>query len=326
MTQEMPREAGSAFGGKIVFFGTANVALPILEVLNKTHQVSAVVTNPDAPAGRSGQSQQSPVSALAKDLNLKVFKPETVKNNPEFLAELQNLGADIFVVVAYGKILPFEIINLPKYKTINVHFSPLPKYRGPSPIQAALLNGDAQTGTSIFILDEKVDDGPLLCQEIVNIDSDDNYFTLSDKLAKKSASIIGQTISDYASGKITPLPQDEAGASHTKIITKEDGRVDWNKSAAEIYNQFRAFYIWPGIWTIWNGKKIKITDCLPNPETAEGLSGTAENYGSVMPGGIVMCGKNSGLQIKTLQLEGKKETDIASFLNGYRNFVGSRLE
>jgi methionyl-tRNA formyltransferase len=132
---------------KIVFFGTANTALPILEKLHSKHQVLAVVTNPDAPFGRSGKMQESPVSALAKDLKLPLFKPEKVKGNVDFLEQLKNINVDIFVVVAYGKILPLEIINLPKFKTINVHFSVLPKYRGSSPIQFALLNGDKQTGT-----------------------------------------------------------------------------------------------------------------------------------------------------------------------------------
>ena len=139
---------------KIIFFGTANVALPILEKLNKNHQVLAVVTNPDAPAGRSGKPQESPVSALAHDLKLPILKPEKVKGNAEFLSQLKNLSADVFVVVAYGAILPAEVINMASLKTVNVHFSVLPKYRGPSPIQAALLNGDQQTGTTIFILDE----------------------------------------------------------------------------------------------------------------------------------------------------------------------------
>src|SRR3989338_6928876 len=154
---------------KIIFFGTANVALPILEVLNKNHQVLTVVTTPDVKVGRKQELEESPVSALANDLKLPVLKPESVKANPEFLSQLSNLKAEIFVVVAYGKILPIEIISLPKHKAINVHFSLLPKYRGPSPIQFALLNGDKQTGTSIFVLDADVDDGPLLKQEIVNI-------------------------------------------------------------------------------------------------------------------------------------------------------------
>ncbi len=322
----MSREAGSRFAGKIVFFGTANVALPILEALRKQHEILAVVTSADAEVGRKKQMQESPVSSLAKDLKLNLIKPEKVKGNAEFLTQLQTLAADIFVVVAYGKILPLEIINMPKFKTINVHFSPLPKYRGPSPIQAALRNGDAQSGTSIFVLDEQVDNGPLIAQEIANIDPSDNYFTLSDKLARVSANVINETIEGYVSGKITPLPQDETAATYTKIINKEDGKVDWNKRALEIYNQFRAFFIWPGIWTTWNGKNIKITDCHINADQlTEGGSIDANGSGTVLKGGVIVCGNNTYLQIKTLQLEGKNETDINSFLNGYQNFVGGKL-
>jgi len=306
---------------RIVFFGTANVALPILEVLNKSHQVLAVVTNPDAPAGRSGKPQESPVSALATDLKLKTFKPESVKNNPEFITELKALGADIYVVVAYGKILPLQAINLPKFKAINVHFAALPKYRGPSPIQAALLNGDSQTGTSIFVLDEKVDDGPLLAQEVVAIDPDDNYFTLSDKLARLSAKIILPVLEGYVGGSLTPLPQDETGATHTKSITKADGKINWNKSAQEIYNQFRAFYIWPGIWTGYKGQVLKITECIVSTTNDP----RAALPGTILDGGAVACGNGTFLQINRLQLAGKNETGISDFLNGYRDFVGSVL-
>lgn len=192
---------------KIIFFGTANVALPILEKLNKQHQVLAVVTNPDAAVGRSQSLEETPVSALTRDLKLPTFKPETVKDNQEFIGQLKNLGADVFVVVAFGTIMPAEVINMPPLKTINVHFSALPKYRGPSPIQSALLNGDKQTGTTIFILDEQIDHGPLLAQKIADIEPDDNYFTLSDRLAHVSADLLMETLSDYQPGKITPLPR-----------------------------------------------------------------------------------------------------------------------
>jgi methionyl-tRNA formyltransferase len=310
----------------IVFFGTANAALPILEALKKEHEILAVVTKPDAEAGRSQDLQESPVSALARDLKLLALKPEKIRDNQEFFNQLRGLNADIFVVVAYGKILPMEIINMPQYKTINVHFSILPKYRGSSPIQFALLNGDSQTGTSIFLLDEKIDDGPVLAQKTEPIEPDDNFFTLSDKLARASAGMINGLIADYTGGKITPLPQDESAATYTKIISKADGKINWQKSAPEIYNQFRAFYLWPGIWTTWNGKKVKITDCVPNPEITEAESGTTENYGSVLQGGIVKCGNGTFLKINHLQLEGKSEVAISDFLNGYPQFVGSKLD
>lgn len=310
---------------KIVFFGTSNVALPILEELRKQHEIVAVVTSPDATVGRKQELTESPVSALAKDLKWTLLKPEKVKSNTEFINQLQSFGADIFVVVSYGKILPLEIINLPPLKTINVHFSILPKYRGSSPMQYALLNGDTQTGTSIFILDEKVDNGPILAQESANIEPWDNFFTLSDKLAKLSAKLILPTLEKYAQGQITPLPQQETEATFTKIISKQDGKIDWAKPANEIYNKFRAFFPWPGIWTTWNGQNLKITDCVYT-ELQMGGSTDAYRKGQVLEGGIIVCGNNSALKINQLQLAGKNEVNISEFLNGYQTFVGSTLE
>lgn len=307
---------------KIIFFGTANVALPVLEQLHSSHQVMAVVTSPDAKVGRQQEFAESPVSALARDLQIPTLKPETIKDNSDFFSQIQGLGAEIFVLVAYGKILPAEFLNLPQYGVVNVHFSLLPKYRGPSPIQFALLNGESQTGNSIFLLNDKIDDGPLLAQEPMAIEPYDNYFTLSDKLARLAAKMIHPVLSDYVSGKITPLPQDETLASQTKIIAKQDGKIDWQKSAREIYNQFRAFYPWPGIYTFWNGKILKITDCLP----AEDNQAAGAAVGTVLDYGQVVCGRGTLLQIKELQLEGKKETPILDFLNGYQGLKGSRLD
>ncbi len=309
---------------KIVFFGTANVALPILEALQKNHEIAGVVTTPDVPVGRKQLLQESPVSALATDLKLLTFKPKSIKNNSEFVAQLQELNADLYLAVAYGKIIPMEIISIPKHKTLNVHFSLLPKYRGPSPIQTALLNGDEQTGISIFVLDEKVDTGPIIYQEPVDVEPDDNYFTLSDKMAHKSAKVINSVVADYVSGKVIPLPQDDSAATNTKIITKDDGRIDWNKTAMEIYNQFRAFYIWPGLWTTFKGENLKIMSCFPIQQGAniEELS----EPGTVLEGGLVACGRGSVLKISTLQLAGKNEVSVTEFLNGYRDFVGSKLE
>ena len=306
---------------RIVFFGTANVALPILEELRKKHEIAAVVTTPDVKVGRKQLLQESPVSALAADLKLPLHKPEKIKNNPEFLELLKGLNADIFVVVAYGKILPLELINLPPHKTVNVHFSVLPKYRGASPIQAALLNGDAQTGTSIFVLDEQVDHGPMIVQAVADVEPFDNFFTLSDKLAKLSAKIINGALDDYTSGRITPLPQSEEGASRAGIILKKHGQIDWNRTAQEIYNQFRAFYIWPGIWTTWNGKKLKITECVPQ----DGLGETRAEPGTVSDGPLVACGQGTWLKISRLQLEGKSEVSAQEFLNGYPDLLGSHL-
>ncbi len=307
---------------KIVFFGTSNVALPILESLSRKFEISAVVTSPDAPVGRSQTLTESPVSVLAKEMNLPLFKPEKVKGNMELIHQLTALSADVFVVVSYGKILPLELINLPKLKTINVHFSLLPQYRGPSPIQSALLNGETQSGVSLFILDELVDHGPILANLNLKIDNDDNALSLSQKMAFASAELILTTLNDYALGKLIPQAQEHTQATFTKHINKTDGQINWQKTAREIYNRFRAFYPWPGVWTTWNGKKIKILDCHT---TEHSLGADAYRYGQVLDGGIVACGENTFLQIKTLQVEGKKAIKISDFLHGNKEFNGSVL-
>lgn len=305
---------------KIVFFGSSNFALPVLEELNTHHEVLAVVTTPDAPVGRSQVLTETPVSALAKDLKIFTYKPASLKNNSNFSEELKKLDADVFIVVSYGMFLPDEIIAMPPFKAVNVHPSVLPRYRGPTPIQTALLNGDEQTGASIMLLDSEMDHGPLLAQKIINVEPDDNYFTLTDKLAKLSAHLLLDTLEDYRQGRVTPLPQDHAAATYTKIISKQDGKIDWQKSSTQIYNQFRAFYPWPGIWTLWNGKKIKILDCFPAELSSE------SEPGAVLEGGIISCGQKTFLKIRSLKPEGKNEMPMADFLNGNKAFVGSRLE
>lgn len=307
---------------KIIFFGTSEVAVPVLEALRKEQNVLAVVTQPDAKIGRKQSLQESPIAVCAKGFQAPVLKPEKIKNNPEFFKILQGFSADVFVVVSYGKILPLEIINLPKFKTVNAHFSALPKYRGASPLQAALLNGDSQTAVSIFVLDEKVDHGPVLAVKTVEIGPDETYPELLKKLALKSAEIITQTLEDYISGKITPLPQKEQEASYTKILNKADGKINWHEPAEKIYNRFRAFYPWPGIWTIWNGKTLKITGCSPYQPLSPDNGGKP---GTVLNGGGVVCGEHTFLQIKTLQLEGKKEMPVPDFLNGQKQFIGGLL-
>jgi methionyl-tRNA formyltransferase len=304
----------------IVFFGTSNLALPVLNALYSQEQVVAVVTAPDSPVGRKQGLEESPVSVLAKELNLKIFKPSKIKNNADFFNELKECSADMFVVVAYGKLLPIEVLNLPRYKTINVHPSLLPKYRGPSPIQYALLAGDQVTGTTIMLIDEEMDHGPILAQKTIPIDNDDNIFSLTQKLAIISAEIFLPTIKDFVAGKLIPKPQEHNAATYTKILSKDDGRISWDNSASAIYNQFRAFYLWPGIWSIWKGKKIKITECFPSDSAEKADSGT------VLPGGQVACGNGTTLQISRLQMEGKKEMTLTEFLNGNKVFIGSKLD
>lgn len=305
----------------VIFFGTSNVALPVLEFLNSHHRVNLVVTTPDAPVGKKQILSPSPVSVLAEELHLKIIKPEKVKNNPEILNTLSEYQADIFVVVSYGKILPIEIIDLPKFKTINIHFSLLPKYRGASPIQAALLSGDSVTGISIFSLTAGMDVGPILSQEQINIDPDDNFITLSEKSAHASIKLLEQTLNKIQSGRVKQTPQEESLATYCKIIEKTDGQINWQKTSQEIYNQFRAYYPWPGIFTQWKNTNLKILNCIPvKLEDSKKIK-----PGTVMSRGIIACGNQTFLEIFELQLAGKKPTKIKDFLNGNISFIGSEL-
>lgn len=305
---------------KIVFFGTSNIALPVLERLARENEIAAVVTQPDAPTGRKQEMSESPVSVLATELKVKMLKPATVKNNTLLRLELMNINADVFIVVSYGKIIPSDILSIPPHGVLNIHPSLLPKYRGATPIRGPLLKGDFLTGTSIMVMDEEMDHGPILAQEKVSIDPSDNYISLEQRLARASAELISRVLPEYILGKLQPTPQNHEKATYTTILKKEDGRIDWTKTAQQIYNQFRAYYPWPGIWTTWNRKKLKITDCRPT-------SGISQNVpGTITSEGYVACGDNTLLEIKTLQLEGKNETILADFLRGYRDFSGSKLE
>ncbi len=290
---------------KIVFFGTSDIGLPILEDLIANHQVLAVVTSPDKPVGRKQELTPTPIAELAKQHKIQILKPKKVRDNPDFLSELAEIVdsryIDIFIVVSYGKILPAELLELPPLKTINVHFSVLPKYRGAAPVQFALLNGETTTGTSIFILDAEVDHGPILATKNIAIDDDDTNATLQTRLAELSSTLLLETLPKYADGSLTPVQQDHGLATFTKLISKEDGLVDWSKPAQEIYNQFRAYQPWPGIYTTWQDKKLKIIDCKLSED-------------------------KTTLELITVQLEGKNPTSMKDFLNGYPDFEMSQLK
>ncbi len=307
---------------KIIFFGTPRTALPILENLSKHHKVVAIVTLPDAPVGRSKKLQPNPVAKFAEGKNLPLLKPERVKSNTALLDELQTFGADVFIVVAYGKILPIELINLPPLKTLNVHFSRLPQYRGPSPVQYALLNGNKDTAVTMLILDEELDHGPILAQQDVLIKPADTFPSLVERMSEMSAVLLLKILPDYASGKLKPKEQVHSKASSTKIITKADGKINWEDTVEQIYNQFRAYTPWPGIWTTWQNQTFKILECLPSPTK----SIETKKSGTILENGLVVCRNNTLLELKQVQLAGKKPADIKSFINGHRDFVGSSFD
>lgn len=299
---------------KIVFFGTSEVGLPILEALHKEHEIVHIVTSPDSKVGRKQILTATPIADFALANNILTSKPEKVKSNIEFMDYLRTMNADIFVVVSYGKILPEELLNIPPLKTVNVHFSLLPKYRGPAPMQFALMNGETTTGTTIFVLDELVDHGPVLATEEIAIDPDDSFTTLAQKLSDLSASLILDVLPKYQSGEIVPQEQNHDDATKTHMISKEDGKVDWtNCTAQDIYNKFRAFNEWPGIWTTYQDENLKIIDCIVVTET----SGTEKN--------IIPCKDNTFLKLEQVQLASKNKMTMKDFLNGHPNFSPTDL-
>lgn len=300
---------------KTVFFGTEKFAETILAGLINSDivDIALVITQPDRKVGRKQVIEESPVKILAQKHNLPVAQPESLKNYQLPVSDL-----DLNVVAQYGLIIPKKIINFPKYGSINVHGSLLPKYRGASPIQTAIINGETEIGNTIMLMDEKMDNGPILTQESLIIDPDDTYPQLADKMAKKAIILLLNTIPGYIKDEIKPQPQ-IGEPTFTKLFNKDDGRIDFKKTSAEIYNQYRGLIPWPGVWCLWNDKRLKIL----NLKTAD--KGT--NPGKVIVEGnqiFIGCGEGA-LEILELQLEGKNPMPAQAFLNGYKNFNGAKL-
>ncbi len=264
----------------IIFFGTPEFAIPSLEALaSDGYIINAVVTAKEKPRGRGLNTQASPIQNLAEKYGIAVLY--NTENIPD---------AELFVIAAYGKIIPKEIINKPKYGTLNVHPSLLPKYRGPSPIQTAIANGDAQTGVTIILTDEKMDHGPILAQRNVPIEQDDTGESLSEKLAKTGSELLVSTIPDWCAGKLKVREQNHKEATYTKLLTKETGRIDWSRDASSIERMIRAYYPWPGAWTMLGNTKIKI---------------------------LKTHIENASVVIDILQPEGRKQMTYAEFNRGY---------
>ncbi|MFH0815080.1 MAG: methionyl-tRNA formyltransferase [Candidatus Falkowbacteria bacterium] len=308
---------------KIVFMGTPEFAAPILQKLATEFNVAAVITQPDKPFGRDFILQPSPIKNLAQQLNIPVFQPEKLRDNKEILRELEKIQPDIIAVAAYGKILPREIINLPKHGCLNVHPSLLPKYRGASPIQAALLNGEKQTGASIILMDLGLDTGDILAQEIAAILPEDDAGSMHDKLSKLGADLLVSVIPEYVKDNVVLKIQDETKASFCKIIDKDDGRIAWINSAQMINNKIRAFTPWPAAFCFFDDKRLVINKARVVPEEID-----KRQTGEVFKNGDDICVKTGRdyLVLDEVQLEGKNKMPIEAFANGQKNFIGSTLK
>lgn len=300
---------------KTVFFGTEKFAETILSGLINSDVVDVVlvITQPDKKVGRKQILEEPLVKILAKQNNIPVEQPESLKNYQIPVKDL-----DLNVVAQYGLIIPKKIIETPKYGSINVHGSILPKYRGASPVQTAIINGEAETGNTIMLMDEKMDNGPILTQESIVIDPNDTYPQLADKMAKRAVILLLNTIPGYVSGEIKPQPQN-GEPTFTKLLSKDDGRIDFSRSASEIYNKFRGLLPWPGIWCLWNNKRLKLLNIKKTDKTSEPGKVLVEE-------GQIFIGFTQGtIEILELQMEGKNPMKTKEFLNGYKNIDGSKL-
>lgn len=302
--------------------GTPDFGVPSLLSLINQSNVIAVITQPDKKVGRKQEISHSPIKKNAGEHKIEVLQPEKVRGNTDFIQQIKDLRPDLIVVVAYGFILPEEILNIPKFGVINIHASLLPKYRGASPIQAAILNGENETGVSIMLLDEQMDHGPLLAQKSVAIINEDTFESLHDKLSQLGADLLLDTLPKYYSEQIKPIPQDESKATYCQLIKKEDGKIDWTKPASEIERQVRAFTPWPGSFAYWEEKKLIIHKAKYYNDNNN------QNIGKVFKineGIGVKCSQDA-LEILGLQLEGKKPMTAKEFLNGYPGIIGSILK
>lgn len=302
---------------KIVFFGTPDFSVGALEALIAAgHEVTAVVTQPDKAKGRSGQMQFPPVKECALKHNIPVFQPVKVKAS-EAVEQLKKYDADIFVVAAFGQIVSKEILTMPRFGCVNIHASLLPKYRGASPINRCIIDGEKETGVTIMQMDEGIDTGDILTTIKVPIADDETADSLFEKLSKAGAELIVDTLPKLERGEITPIKQNDAESSHTKMMSKSFGEIDWNKSAVEIERLVRGLNSWPSAYTYINGKSVKLWRCEVADKDFDGTKQAGEIVKVTKDTVEAACGKGI-LRICELQLEGKKRMDIKSFLLGNR--------
>jgi methionyl-tRNA formyltransferase len=310
---------------RVIFMGTAELACASLRALldSPEFEVVTVVSQPDRPKGRDLKLTPSEVKKVALEKNIPVLQPEKARE-PQFIEQLKQLAPDYIVVVAYGQILPKAILDLPKFGCVNVHTSLLPKYRGAAPIQAALLNGDSETGVTIMLLEEGLDTGPILSQRVVPIEATDDASTLHDKLAVVGASILVPTLLDFAAGKIQARVQDHSKATHVKKIKKEDGRLDWTQPAKALHNRIRAFTPWPGAFTFQatESKPRLLKIWRAEVDDSKGAPGTV--LAADQSGIVVACGEGA-LRIFKLQREGGRQMNVGEFLLGNPIRVGELL-
>ena len=309
----------------IVFMGTPEFSVPALEYLVRSeYKVVGVYTRPDRPTGRGRTLEQSPVKKAALGYGLEVFQPVKLKDSGE-VQRLAALKPDLILVTAFGQILPRSILDIPPFGCLNVHPSLLPRYRGATPIPSAILGGDKETGVTIMLMDKGMDTGPIVSQIIVGIEPQDTTGSLSKRLAQAGVRLLAETLPLWFDGSLKLQPQDGSQATYTAPITKENGVINWQMPAGDISRRVRAFCPWPGCYTWWQGKLLKILEAVALPGERDLSPGKVI---ALAPGQPAVVGVETGggiLGLLCVQLEGKRALTAAEFLLGQRTFVGSTL-
>lgn len=304
---------------KIVFMGTPDFARGALEALIAAgHEITAVVTQPDKAKGRSKELQFPPVKECAIEHNIPVMQPVRIKS-PEAIAQLAEYEADVFVVAAFGQILSQEILDMPPYGSLNIHGSLLPKYRGASPIQQVIIDGEKETGVTIMQMDAGIDTGDMLYKRSVEIEDTDTFESLHDKLMILGGEAIVETLKLLETGGLEPQKQDEGKSSHARLITKEMGNINFSKSAIELNRLIRGLNPWPSAYTFFRGKQLKIWETEVRMGQEKVPAGTIVE---VTKDAIRVACQDGCLDIKSLQLEGKKRMSTHDFLLGVKVLPG----
>jgi methionyl-tRNA formyltransferase len=305
---------------RVVFMGTPEFAVPSLRALLQHTRVVGVVTQPDRPAGRGQKLVESPVKQAAREAGVPVIQPQKL-SEPAAFAQLAAWQPDLIVVAAFGQILKPAVLDLPPLGCLNVHASLLPRWRGAAPVAAAIAAGDSETGVTLMRMDPGLDTGPLLAKSIEPIRPDDTTGTLTARLAQRGADLLLAALPAYLAGALEPQPQDNALATYAPQLKKEDGRLDFTRSAVELERRVRALTPWPGAFALWQGQPLKVLRAA----LAEGVSGQP---GEVLPhaeGVAVACG-HGALRLLEVQPAGKRAMPASDFARGARGFIGSRLE
>jgi len=305
----------------LIFCGTPRFAVPSLEKLAAAgHRIHLVVTQPDRPKGRGLELVASPVKQSALKLSLPITQPDRIKTNEEFRSQLTSLKPDAIIVVGYGRIIPQWMLDLPPLGNINLHASLLPKYRGAAPIQWAIANGETITGNTTMRIDAGLDTGDILLQRELPIDADDTAETLAPRLAAMGADLLVETLRGLEAGSIQPRRQDDSRATIAPILKKEDGLIDFNRTAEEILNRLRGFQPWPGAYTKFRGKNLQIINAQPSTESVP-----PAELKVIVDRLVVGCAPKTSIEVLELQLEGKKRTSAQSFINGYHPRESEKL-